>query len=162
MIPGNDLAFGKNRFGWILHHRDPRHYHLSFLDSPDSVAGAYFFPPVRNLSPTCVTARSLGLFPRVGHALWRPILFEVFDTTLPQGQTVPPPVHAPGPHVFSVFTLAKWTPERTPRIRSRHGLQNVLQTFFPPLRSLQNHSFAGDSHRRRQLCVPKVGFLGSI
>ena len=122
VIPGNDLAFGKSRFGWILHHRDPRHYHLSFLDGPDSVAGAYFFPPVRNLSPTCETARSLGLFPRVGHALWHSILFGVFDTTLPQGQIVPPPVHAPGPHVFSIFAPAKWTPKRTPRIHSRHGL----------------------------------------
>ena len=46
VIPENDLAFGKSRFGWILHHRDPRHYHLSFLNGPDSVAGAYFFPPV--------------------------------------------------------------------------------------------------------------------
>ena len=68
VIPGNDLAFGKSRFDWILHHHDPRHYHLSFLDGPDSVTGAYFFPPVGNLSLTCVTARSLGLFPRVGHA----------------------------------------------------------------------------------------------
>ena len=112
VIPGNDPAFGKSQIGWILHHRDPRHYHLSFLDCPDSVASAYFFSPIRNLSPTCVTAQSLGLFPYVGHAPWRLILFGVFDMTLLQGQIVPPPVCAPGPHIFSVFASTKWIPNR--------------------------------------------------
>ena len=83
VIPGNDLAFGESRFSWILHYRDPRHYHLSFLGGPNSVTGTYFFPPFRNLSPTCVTARSLGLFPHAGHTPWHPILFGVFDMTLP-------------------------------------------------------------------------------
>ena len=162
MIPRNDPASGESRFGWILHHHDPRHYHLFFLSCPDSVVGPYFFPPIRNLSPTYVTAQSLGPFPLVGHAPWRPILFGVFNTTLLQGQTVLPPVRALGLHVFSVFAPAKWTPERTLWIRSQHGLRNVLQTLFPPVKSLPNHGFAGDSHRRRQLCTPTIGFLGLI
>ena len=126
VIPGNDPASGESRFGWILHRHDPRHYHLFFLGCPNSIAGSYFFPPVRNLSPIYATAQSLGPFPRVGHAPWRPILLGVFDTTLLQGQIVPPPVRAPGPHVFSIFALTRRTPKRTPQIRSRHCLQNVL------------------------------------
>ena len=161
VIPGNDRASGESWFGWTLHHHDPRHYHLFFLGCPDSVADTYFFPPIRNLSPTYVTAQSLGPFPRVGYAPWRSIPFGVFDTTFLRGQIVPSPIRAPCPHVFSVFSPTKWTPESTSRIRSRHSLQNVIQTFFPPLKSLLNHSFAGDPHRRRQLCAPTVGFLGS-
>ena len=160
MIPGNDPASGVSRISWIPHHHDPRHYHLFFLDCLDSVAGAYFFPPVQNLSPT-LTAQSLGPFPHVGHALWHSILFRVFDMTLLRGQIVPPPARAPCLYVFSVFAPAMWTPKRTQQIRSRHGLQNILQTFFPPLGSLPNHNFAGDLHRRRQLYAPTIGFLGS-
>ena len=154
MIPRNDSALGESSFGLTLHHCDPRNYHLFFLGCTDSVAGTYFSLPIQNLSPTCVTAQFLGLFHRAGHAPWRPILFGVFETTLLQGQTVPPPFHALDPHVFSIFAPAKWTPERTPRIRFRHGLQNVLQTLFPPLRSLPNHDFVGDPHKWRQLCAP--------
>ena len=161
VIPGNDPAFDESRFDWIPHHHNPQNYHLFFLSCPNSIAGAYFFPPARNLSPTYVTAQSLGPFPHVGHAPWRPIPSRVFDTTLLQGQIVPPPVRAPYPHVFFVFAPTRWTPEKTPRIHSRHGFQNVLQTFLPPLESLPNHSFAGDPHRRRQLYAPTVGFLGS-
>ena len=122
MIPENDPTFGESQFSWILHHYNPRHYHLFFLGCPDSVADTYFFPPIRNLSPTYVTAQSLGPFPHVGYAPWRPIPSGVFDMTLLQGQTVPPPIRVPGRHVFSVFAPAKWTPERTPWICSQHGL----------------------------------------
>ena len=51
MILENDPASSESWFSWILHRHDPRHYHLFFLGCPDSVAGAYFFPPIRNLSP---------------------------------------------------------------------------------------------------------------
>ena len=85
MIPGNDPASDEGRFGWIPHYHDPRHYHLFFLGRLDSVAGAYFFPSVRNLLPTYVTAQSFGPFSRVGHTQWRSIPFGVFDTTLLQG-----------------------------------------------------------------------------
>ena len=122
VIPGNDPAFGESYFGWVLHHYDPRHYHLFFLDCPDSVAGAYFFPPIENLSPTCITAQFLGFFHRVGHASRWQILFGVFNTTLLQGQTIPPPIRVPGRHVFSVFAPAKWTPKKTPWICSQHDL----------------------------------------
>ena len=122
MIPGNDPASGEGRFGWIPYYHDPRHYHIFFLGRLDSVAGAYFFPSVRNFSPTYVTDQSLGPFSRVGHTQWRPIPFGVFDTTLLQGQIVLLPAHAPCLHVFSVFAPTMWTPERTRQIRSRHGL----------------------------------------
>ena len=52
MILENDPASSESWFSWILHRHDPRHYHIFFLGCPDSVAGAYFFPPIRNLSPT--------------------------------------------------------------------------------------------------------------
>ena len=84
VIPGNDPASGMSWIGWIPHHHNPRHYHLFFLGRLDSVAGTYFFPPVRNLSPTYITAQSLGPCPRVGYALWRPIPFGVFDSILLQ------------------------------------------------------------------------------
>ena len=121
-----DPASSESWFGWILHRHDPRHYHLFFLGCPDSVANTYFFPPIRNLSPTYAIALSLGPFPRVGHVPWRPILFGVFNTTLLQGQIVPPPICTPSPHVFSVFAPARCTPEKTLWIHSRHGLQNVF------------------------------------
>ena len=46
VILENDPASGVSRISWIPHHHDPQHYHLFFLDCLDSVAGAYFFPPV--------------------------------------------------------------------------------------------------------------------
>ena len=122
MIPRNDSALDESSFGLTLHHCDPRNYHIFFLGCTDSVAGTYFSLPIQNLSPTYVTAQFLGLFHRAGHAPWRPILFGVFDTILPQGQIVPLPTRLPGPRAFFGFAPSKWTPEKTLRIRSRHGL----------------------------------------
>ena len=82
VILGNGPASGMSRIGWIPYRHDPSNYHLFFPSCLDSVAGAYFFPSVRNLSPSYVTAQSLGPFPRIGYAPWHPIPFGVFDTTL--------------------------------------------------------------------------------
>ena len=76
VIPRNDPASGDGQFGWIPHHHDPRHYHLFFLSRLDFVVGAYFFPPVRNLSLTYITAQSLSRMvteqPYAGLGSWHP------------------------------------------------------------------------------------------
>ena len=126
VIPRNDPASGDGQFGWIPHHHDPRHYHLFFLSRLDFVAGAYFFPPVRNLSLTYVTAQSLGPFPCVGHTPWRPISFGVFNTTLLQGQIVLLPTRAP---VFTSF-LSSLLPCGPPRGPSGSALGMASRISF--------------------------------
>ena len=130
LMNGNDPYVDVSQIGWILPHTDFPHYHPSFLDYLGLFSGTYLLPQIPNLSPVCTTAPPPDLFPRIFHAPRRLISFNVFDITPLRGQTVPPFARAPYLRDFYVFIPSMWIPKKTPRIRSRRGFLNILQTFF--------------------------------
>ena len=87
-------------------------------------------PQIPNLSQVYAIALRPDLFLRIVHALRCQILFGVFDMNLLWGQIDPLFARASYLCVFFVFIPAIWIPEKTPRIRSRRGLPNLLQTSF--------------------------------
>ena len=114
LVNGNDPDVDGNQTGWIPPHIDLPHYHPSFLSHLGPFSGAYLLPQTLNLSLVYTTASVPDLSCRTARASRRLILFSVFDMTHFQGQTVPFLAHAPYPHVFYVFSLARWIPEKTP------------------------------------------------
>ena len=143
-----------SQINWIPLHYSPPHYHLSFLGHLDPFSGAYFLHLIPNLSPVYATAQPPDLFPRTVHAPWCLILFGMFDITPLQGQIVPPLARAPCLHVFFCLRSCYVDPQEDPTDSLLAWSPERPSDIFPLDESLLNHSFVGDSHRRRQLCVP--------
>ena len=130
LVNRNDLGVDVSQIDWIRLYTDSPHYHPSFLGYLSPFSGIYLSLLIPNLSPVCVTAPPPSLFPRIIHVLRHLISFGLFDVTSLRSQTILLLTRAPCLHVFFAFIPTMWILEKTPRIRSWHGLLNVFQTFF--------------------------------